>query len=135
MLELNGFVLELSGNKNIRLEVVKGKFEQVKVEEVVKQIEDADINIMGNYIYGLPGDDKETINETYKLSTKLNTLGWNTYVAMVLPEALFTLRLLKKGIRVPKNTKNMLGFHMKPFHYQQKNCSLMKFYLLEMNIS
>ena len=91
-----------SGNRNIRLEVAKGKFEQVKVEEVVKQIEDADINIMGNYIYGLPGDDKETINETYKLSTKLNTLGWNTYVAMALPGSPLYVEAIKKGIRVPK---------------------------------
>ena len=91
-----------SGNKEIRLEVAKGKFEQVKVEEVVKQIESADINVMANYIYGLPGDDKKTINETYKLSTKLNTLGWNTYVAMALPGSPLYYEAIEKGIKVPR---------------------------------
>lgn len=74
-----------SGSKKIRLEVSKGKFEDVDVERIVRQIEDADINVMANYIYGLPGDTKETIEETFKLSKNLNTLGWNTYAAMALP--------------------------------------------------
>ena len=40
---------------------------------------------MANYIYGLPGDTKETIEKTYKLSLELCTAGWNTYAAMALP--------------------------------------------------
>ena len=55
------------------------------VEKIVKQIENADINVLANYIYGLPGDTKESIKETFNLSLKLNTLGWNTYAAMALP--------------------------------------------------
>ena len=51
-LELNGFVLGIeSGKKDIRLEVSKGKFEDVDVEKIVKQVEDADINVLANYIY------------------------------------------------------------------------------------
>ena len=55
------------------------------MHRVVKQIEDAGINVMANYIFGLPGDTEETINETFDLSVELNTLGWNTYAAMALP--------------------------------------------------
>ena len=75
-----------SGDKNIRLEISKGKFEDVDVNKVVKQVHDADINIMANYIYGLPGDTKESILKTFELSKELNTMGWNTYAAMALPE-------------------------------------------------
>ena len=41
-----------SGSKSIRLEVSKGKFEDVDVEKVVKQIEESDIQVLANYIYG-----------------------------------------------------------------------------------
>ena len=37
---------------------------------------------MANYMYGLPGDDKETIKKTFELSLELCTSGWNTYPAM-----------------------------------------------------
>ena len=74
-----------SGSKKIRLEVSKGKFEDVDVEKVVKQIEEFDIQVLANYIYGLPGDTIKSINDTFELSLKLNTLGWNTYAAMALP--------------------------------------------------
>ena len=37
-----------SGRKDIRLEVSKGKFEDVDVEKIVKQVEQSDINVMAN---------------------------------------------------------------------------------------
>ena len=99
-----------SGSKKIRLEVSKGRFEDVKVEEVVKQIENADINIMGNYIFGLPGDNKETIEQTYKLSEKLNTLGWNTYAAMALPGSPLYFQAKLNGWKLPKKYEEY-SFH------------------------
>ena len=99
-----------SGSKQIRLEVSKGKFEDVKVEEVVKQIEDVDINVMGNYIFGLPGDNRETIEETYQLSEKLNTLGWNTYAAMALPGSPLYFQAKINGWELPKKYEEF-SFH------------------------
>lgn len=74
-----------SGDRKIRLEVAKGKFEEVDVEQVVEHVEAAGINVVANYIYGLPGDTEQSIEQTYQLSAKLNTLGWNTYPAVALP--------------------------------------------------
>ena len=99
-----------SGSKDIRLEVSKGKFEDVKVQSVVKQIEDADINVMGNYIYGLPGDNKKSIEDTYKLSTTLNTLGWNTYAAMALPGSPLYKNALINGVKLPEKYEEF-SFH------------------------
>ena len=39
-----------SGDKKVRLEVAKGKFEDVDVRTVVKKIHDSDIEVLGNYI-------------------------------------------------------------------------------------
>ncbi len=99
-----------SGNKKVRLEVTKGKFEDVDVKNVVKQVHDAGIEVMANYIYGLPGDTKETIEETLKLSLELCTSGWNTYAAMALPGSLLYKEALQKGYDLPE-TYSGYSFH------------------------
>lgn len=99
-----------SGDKKIRLEVSKGKFEQVDVEQVVAQVEDAGINVMANYIYGLPGDTPETIQQTFELSAKLNTLGWNTYAAMALPGSPLYAKAKEEGQLLPSRYEEF-SFH------------------------
>ena len=91
-----------SGNKEIRLEVTKGRFEDVDVEKVVRQIEEADINVMANYIYGLPLDSEKTIQETFELSKELCTLGWNTYPAIALPGSKLYFDAKKNNLPLPK---------------------------------
>ena len=99
-----------SGRKDIRLEVSKGKFEDVDVEKIVSQVEKSDINVMANYIYGLPGDTKESIQHTFELSKKLNTLGWNTYAAMALPGSQLYKEAVQNGTDLPK-TYSEFSFH------------------------
>ena len=99
-----------SGDRNIRLEVAKGKFKEVDVEKVVRQIENAGINIMANYIFGLPGDSRETIQKTFDLSVKLNTLGWNTYAAMALPGSPLYLKARNEGQKLPEKYEEF-SFH------------------------
>lgn len=92
-----------SGDKKVRLEVAKGKFEDVDVRKIINQVHEADIDVMANYMYGLPGDDYETINKTYELSIELCTSGWNTYPAMALPGSALYKEGIKKGIEMPKS--------------------------------
>ena len=99
-----------SGNKAIRLEVAKGKFESVDVKQVVKHVEAAGINVMANYIYGLPGDNEETIQKTFDLSVELNTLGWNTYAAMALPGSPLYANARRDDVRLPE-TYEEFSFH------------------------
>lgn len=99
-----------SGSKEIRLEISKGKFEDVDVTKVIKQVHDADINVMGNYIFGLPGDNEETIMKTFELSQELNTMGWNTYAAMALPGSNLYKIAKEKGTKLPDNYEGY-SFH------------------------
>lgn len=99
-----------SGRKDIRLEVSKGKFEDVDVKKIVEQVEKSDINVMANYIYGLPGDTRETIQHTFELSQELNTLGWNTYAAMALPGSQLYSDALKIGVKLPQKYSEF-SFH------------------------
>ena len=73
-----------SGDKKVRLEVSKGRFEDVDVKEVIKKVHQAGIDVMANYIFGLFFDDERTIKKTFDLSLDLCTAGWNTYAAMAL---------------------------------------------------
>ena len=99
-----------SGDKKVRLEVAKGKFEEVDVKEVIKKVHNSDINVMANYIFGLPGDTNETINKTFELSKELCTAGWNTYAAMALPGSQLYKDAIDKNIPLPKNYEGY-SFH------------------------
>ena len=99
-----------SGDKSIRLEVAKGKFEDVDVKKVIERVHDADINVMANYIFGLPGDTRETINKTLQLSLDLCTMGWNTYAAMALPGSQLYKEALINKTRLP-DTYEGYSFH------------------------
>ena len=99
-----------SGDKNVRLEVTKGRFEDVDIREVVKMVHDADIEIIGNYLFGLPGDTYETMGTTMSLSKELCTLAWNAYAAMALPGSLLYKFALEEGHKLPDNYEGY-SFH------------------------
>jgi radical SAM superfamily enzyme YgiQ (UPF0313 family) len=99
-----------SSEKSIRIEVDKGKFEDVDVKKVIERVHEADINVMANYIYGLPGDTKETIAKTLKLSLELCTAGWNTYGAMALPGSLLYKNAIENKIKLPDSYEGY-SFH------------------------
>jgi radical SAM superfamily enzyme YgiQ (UPF0313 family) len=99
-----------SGEKSVRLEVTKGNFEDVDIHEVVRRVEDAGINVMANYIVGLPGDTQESMKSTYDLSVQLNTAGWNMYAAMALPGSELYSIALQKGEKLPESFEGF-SFH------------------------
>jgi len=99
-----------SADKTIRLEISKGKFEDVDVKKVVEQIHEAGIEVMANYIYGLPGDNAESMKKTLDLSIDLCTSGWNSYAAMALPGSSLYKQAKDKGLELPK-TYSAYSFH------------------------
>lgn len=106
-----------SSSKTVRLEVSKGKFQDVDIKKVVNQIHDAGIEVMANYIFGLPTDTMEAMRETLDLSKELCTAGWNGYAAMNLPGSQLYYDAVKNGIELPKN---YLGYS---FHSYDTICN------------
>jgi anaerobic magnesium-protoporphyrin IX monomethyl ester cyclase len=92
-----------SGDKEVRLEVSKGKFEDVNIEKVIEKVHEADIDVMANYIFGLPKDTKATMRKTFNLSKKLCTAGWNTYAAMALPGSQLYRDAIEKKYKLPED--------------------------------
>jgi len=74
-----------SGSKEIRERSSKGRFNDEAVEKIVKLAKDAGINIVGNFIFGLPDDDIETMGETLEMAKQLNCEYSNFYVCMAYP--------------------------------------------------
>jgi radical SAM superfamily enzyme YgiQ (UPF0313 family) len=64
---------------------VDKRYEIAQVYETIGKVKAAGINIIGNYIFGLPEDDLETMQETLDLALELNTEFANFYSAMAYP--------------------------------------------------
>ncbi len=99
-----------SEDKQVRLEVSKGKFEDVNIREVIEKVHDAGIEVMANYMFGLPKDSKTTMKKTFDLSLELNTAGWNTYATMPLPGSQLYKNAVDNKIKLPENYEGY-SFH------------------------
>ena len=92
-----------SGNTAVRKDVVKGKFTEVNIRDLVKKIQDAGINVIGNYIFGLPEDNLETMEETLQLAIDLNCEFANFYCTMAYPGSKLYLDALQYDWELPDN--------------------------------
>jgi radical SAM superfamily enzyme YgiQ (UPF0313 family) len=90
-----------SGVKKVREDVIKGKFEEVDIRGVVRSIEDSGINVAANYIFGLPEDTMESMQDTLTLALELNTPMANFYCAMAYPGSPLYGKALENGWELP----------------------------------
>ncbi len=74
-----------AGNQSVRQEVSKGSFQEVNIRDVCKTVNDADIYIISNYIFGFPEDTQDTMQQTLDLALELNTEMANMYPCQALP--------------------------------------------------
>lgn len=73
-----------SGSRHVR----DGSQKSLKADDIVtivREIQKAGINVIGNYIFGLPDDDLATMRETLDLAKELNCEFANFYSAMAYP--------------------------------------------------
>ena len=92
-----------NAEKRVRMEVTKGKFADVEIRDVVKIVHDADVDIIANYLFGLPGDDHASMKKTLDLSLSLCTVAWNGYAAMALPGSALYKNALEKNYQLPSD--------------------------------
>lgn len=74
-----------SGSKHVRDGVEKGRFKEEDIIKTVSRIRDAGIYVIGNYIFGLPDDDYESMQKTLDLAIELNCEMANFYSASAYP--------------------------------------------------
>jgi radical SAM superfamily enzyme YgiQ (UPF0313 family) len=90
-----------AGSERVRANVDK-QFHQDEVFEVVEKIRAAGINVIGNYIFGLPDDDLDTMQATLDLAVELNCEFANFYSAMAYPGSPLYAQAVRDGVPLPK---------------------------------
>lgn len=92
-----------SANQTIRQEITKGKFKEIDIREVIKLIEDSDISVGSNYIFGFPNEKLEHLQQTLDLALELNTDFANFYCAAALPGSPLYLHAKKNNFKLPSS--------------------------------
>ncbi|MEW6482922.1 MAG: radical SAM protein [bacterium] len=90
-----------SGNERVRASVNKKIKKDIK--DIVKMIQANDIYVLGNYMFGLPEDDINTMKETLQLAMDLNCEFANFYSVMGYPGSRLYDIAIKEGWELPKN--------------------------------
>jgi anaerobic magnesium-protoporphyrin IX monomethyl ester cyclase len=99
-----------AADQKIRKEITKGSYEEVDIREVVKQIEDSGINVISNYIFGLPDDTHESMQQTLDLALELNTAMANMYPCFAFPGSPLYYTAKEQGWKLPE-TYDAWSFH------------------------
>lgn len=90
-----------TGNQEVRREVSKGKFLEINIREAVRQVHESGIDVLGNYMFGLPDDNYETMQQTLDLAIELNTAHANFYPCQALPGSPLYYIALQNGWKLP----------------------------------
>lgn len=88
--------------KDIILEGVNKRQTVEQIKKAVDIVHSADINVGGNYIFGLPHDTYETMRETFELAKELNTEYANFFETMPYPGTQLYEVALEKGYPLPE---------------------------------
>lgn len=84
-----------SGSAHVR-DGAEKPLSQSEIIRIVGEIKNAGINVIGNFIFGLPDDDLATMQETLALAKELNCEFANFYAAMAYPGSpLYNMALAK----------------------------------------
>ncbi len=90
-----------SASTRVRRGVAK-KFEQDTITRAVEMTRAAGIYIIGNFIFGLPDDNLETMRETLDMAKEFNFEYANFYMAMAYPGSQLYEDAIKRRIKLPE---------------------------------
>jgi radical SAM superfamily enzyme YgiQ (UPF0313 family) len=90
-----------AANARVRDDVQKG-FDQEDIFRTIEQVRSAGIHVIGNYIFGLPEDDLETMQQTQDMALDLNCEFANFYCAMAYPGSPLYREAVAHGWPLPK---------------------------------
>ena len=99
-----------SGNKDVRSRVSKSEFGQDDVKRVIQMTKDTGINILGNFMFGLPNDNLKTMRQTLNLAEELNCEYTNFYATMAYPGSYLYEEAIKNNVRLPENWQGYAAF-------------------------
>ena len=119
-----------SGNMEIRAASMKGKFTNAHVKSVIGMTKDADINIVGNYMFGFWDDTVKTMRETLDFAKELGCEYSNFYCMSVYPGSRLYDEMKARGIDLPLKSEEFaqMSANFKPVPTKAMNgCEVMAF--------
>jgi anaerobic magnesium-protoporphyrin IX monomethyl ester cyclase len=90
-----------SANPDVRDGALK-RMRTKDIKNVIKTIQSAGIRVIGNFIFGLPDDTLETMQETLDMAMDLNCEFVNFYCAVAYPGSMLYNMAIKEGWELPK---------------------------------
>jgi len=90
-----------SASEKVRQGVSK-RIQQERIKEAIEMTYDAGINIIGNFIFGLPDDTIETMQETLAMAKEFNFEYVNFYCAMAYPGSKLYDYAIKQNLPLPE---------------------------------
>jgi radical SAM superfamily enzyme YgiQ (UPF0313 family) len=84
----------------VREGVLKGTPAE-KIDKAIKATREAGINIIANFIFGLPDEDLSSMQETLSMAKEYLFEYVNFYVAMAYPGTKLYEEALQQGVRLP----------------------------------
>ncbi|HAM38788.1 MAG TPA: B12-binding domain-containing radical SAM protein [Elusimicrobia bacterium] len=100
---INWIGLGIESASTIIRDGAKKHMEKKDIVEIVKIIQSNEIRVGANYIFGLPDDTMETMQETLDLAMELNTEWANFNCAMAFPGSKLYDIAVSEGWELPKN--------------------------------
>ena len=91
-----------AASERVRDDVDKG-FGQEEIFHTIEKVRAAGINVIGNYIFGLPEDDLQSMQATLDLALELNCEFANFYSAMAYPGSQLYSLAVKEDWPLPEN--------------------------------
>ena len=106
-----------SGSIRIRETVQKGQYDLEKIKNVVKMTHEAGIHICSNFMFGLPGDDLESMKDSLALAKELCCEWPNFYCTMAYPGSRMYREAVLSGSELPDNWLGyaQLSYETHPF--------------------
>lgn len=90
-----------AGNENVRTDINKS-FSQELVYKTIDAVRESGINVIANFIFGLPSDDLDSMQATLDLALDLNCEFANLYCAMAYPGSPLYKEAIANGWPLPE---------------------------------
>jgi radical SAM superfamily enzyme YgiQ (UPF0313 family) len=105
------------GFESANQRVLKGVHKQQhRIWQAVEMTYGADINMLANFMFGLPDDDYDTMQETLEMAKEINAEYANFYCVMAQPGSALYEEALRKGWPLPETWEGYshLGYETLP---------------------
>ena len=100
-----------AANEKVMKEVSKSQFSREDVKKIRERVGKAGINVIGNYIFGLPEDTIESMQETLNLALELNCEFANFYCATAYPGSQLYEDAVKNNLSLPDSWEKYAQHH------------------------